>query len=179
MKYRSKHDNIADIAIDRVEDQTRVDEAKFSQMRDGLVVPTGSHRKQLAEQGQFRAPHSTRHRPVRSIEQPIYDVAFVHAQDVHDPAVETNVTHIADMVADEVVQPDVGVANEMVKPDVVVVDLIPYATTDTKVTTPLTESPVHIDGGFPGESIDRSMLIEYADHVEELTCQTPVISGTP
>lgn len=87
----------------------------------------------MAKQRKFRAPHNTRHRPVRSVEQLIDDVEVVHVQDVHYPAVETNATHIVDEtvvdeVADEVVQPDVIVADEMVQPDVVVVDPVSSAT---------------------------------------------------
>ena len=60
------------------------------------MIPTNSHRKWLAEQGQFCASRSIRRRSIRSVEQPIDDVEVVYARDVHDPAVETDVTHIAD-----------------------------------------------------------------------------------
>ncbi|CAL5201763.1 unnamed protein product [Lathyrus oleraceus] len=115
---------------------------------------------------QFYEPRSTRRRTVRSVEQPIDDVEVVHAQDVHGPTVETDATHIVDeMIVDEVVQPDVVVVDEVVQPDVVVVDPVSSATTDTKITVPSTESSVHTDEGFSGEPIERSVLIEYADHV--------------
>lgn len=95
-------------------------EAESSQIRAGRVVPTDSYWKQLTEQEQLCAPRSTRRRMVRSVEQPIKDVEVVHAQDVHDPAVKTDVTHIInETVANEVVQPYAVVADEIVQPDVV------------------------------------------------------------
>lgn len=63
------------------------------------------------------------------------------------------------------VQPDVIVADDVVQPDVIVVDPVSSSTTNTKVMTPLTESFLPIDGGFPGGPIDRSVLIQYVDHV--------------
>ena len=97
-------------------DHARAAEVESSQILVGRVVPTGSHHKRLVEQVQFHAPCSTRCRPVRSVEHPIYNVKVVHAQDVRDPVVETYATHITDkMVIDEV-------ADEMVQSDVVVVD---------------------------------------------------------
>lgn len=70
MKYRGKDVTIAGRGTDRAVDQARVVEPESSKIRVGRVVPTSSHRKWLAEQGQFCAPRSTRHRPIRSIEQP-------------------------------------------------------------------------------------------------------------
>lgn len=114
------------------------------------MVPTGSHQKRLAEQGQFRASHSNLRRPVRSVEQPIDEVAY-------------EVVHPDDNVADEAVANEV--AYEVVLSNVVVVDLVPYVIADTELTTPSTEPSVHIDGEFPRGPIDRSLFIKYADHV--------------
>lgn len=55
---------------------------------------------------------------------------------------------VVDEVADEVVHPDVVITY------VVIVDLVPSASVDTEVMTPLTKSSVHTDGGFSGGSID-------------------------
>lgn len=134
------------------------------------MVPTSSPQKQLVEQVQFCTSRSTRHRPVRSVEQPVDDVEVVYAQDFHDLAAETNATHItyemvADEVADEVVQSDVVVVDLVVHPDVVVIYLISFVIADIEVTTPSTEPYVHIDGGLLEGLVDRKLLIEYADHV--------------
>lgn len=53
----------------------------------------------------------------------------------------------------------------MVQPNVVVVDPVPFVTTDTEVTAPSTEPSMHTDGGFPGGPIDQSVFNEFADHV--------------
>ena len=55
---------------------------------------------------------------------------------------------VVDEVADEVVHPNVVIT------DVVVVDLVPSASANTEVMTPLTKLSVHTDGGFPGGPID-------------------------
>lgn len=70
-------------------------------------------------------------------------------------------------VAGEVVGEVFGVVvdevdTQVVHPDVVVVDLVPFVTADTKVTTYSTEPSMHTGGGFPRGPIDWSMLIEYA-----------------
>lgn len=57
------------------------------------------------------------------------------------------------------VRPDAHVANE-----VAATYPVPSATADTYVTTLSTKPFGHTDGAFPGEPIDRSVLIEYADH---------------
>lgn len=46
---------------------------------------------------------------------------------------------LADEVVDVVVQPDAVVTDPVVQSDVVVANPVPYATADTKVTTPSTE----------------------------------------
>lgn len=69
MKYRGKDDIIVGRATDRETYQTKVTDVKSFQIWVGRMVPTGSHRKRLAEQGGFHAPRSTRRRHVRSVEQ--------------------------------------------------------------------------------------------------------------
>lgn len=110
-------DNIAGRAIGKATTQTMTADAESSQIRAGRMVPTDSHQKRLTEQEQFRASYSTRRRAVRSVEQYRDGVEAVHAQDVQDPAVETNATYVADKVADDVVQPDALVADDVVHPD--------------------------------------------------------------
>ena len=68
------------------------------------------------------------------------------------------------------------VVDELVQPNVVVANLIPSITADTEVTSHSTESSVHIDGGFPGGSIDRPMLTEYVDHMAYQLWHGEVIS---
>lgn len=130
------------------------------------MVLIGSHRKQLAEQNQFRAPRSTRHRPIRSVEQLRDEVVPYVA------VVGGMVDSMVDLVVEEVIDPvvvveEVGLKEvaRVVHPYVNVADSVPSVTTDTEVTTPSTEPSVHTDGGFPGGLIDQSVLIEYADHV--------------
>lgn len=68
------------------------------------MVPTDSHRKRLAEQGQFPATHSTRRLPVISVEQPRDKV-------VHSYVIVVNEVVVQDVV-DEVVVDEV--AHEMI-----------------------------------------------------------------
>ncbi|CAL5192578.1 unnamed protein product [Lathyrus oleraceus] len=73
------------------------------------------------------------------------------------------------MVANEVtygvVHPDVVVVDPTVQSDVAVADSVSSATTDTEIPTYSIEPSVHTDGGFLGGPIDRSVMIEYVDHV--------------
>lgn len=125
------------------------------------MVQTGSHQKQLAEKVQFRAPVAPDTDQLDKLSSPD-DVEIVHAQDVHNPIVETDATHIVAEVADEVVNdvvhPDDVVADEVVQSDVIVVDPIPSATVDTDVTTPSIEPSVQTNEGFLGGPIDRSTM---------------------
>lgn len=86
MKFRGNDDTIASKTTDRAAIQVRVVEAESSQLRVGQVVSTDSHRKWLAEQGQFYAPRSIRRRAMRSDEQLRDNVEVVHVG-----AVKTNV----------------------------------------------------------------------------------------
>lgn len=55
VKYRGTNNIIVGRATDREADQTTDDEVESSQIRVRRVVQTGSHRKRLTEQKQFRA----------------------------------------------------------------------------------------------------------------------------
>ncbi|XP_050914695.1 uncharacterized protein LOC127129583 [Lathyrus oleraceus] len=91
-------------------------------------------------------------------------------QDVHDPAVEIDATHVVIEVANEVVQPDVVVD------EVTATNLDPSVTRDTEVTVPSMESSLHTNGTFSGRPIDWSIFTEYVDHVAYRLWQGEVTS---
>lgn len=100
------------------------------------MVPTSSHRKRLAEQGQFRAPCSIRRRHVQSVEKPKDEVVY----EVRVPDVVVAYAAVSGEVAVDVVVVDDVVDNEVVvdevvatvvQPNAVVVDPVSFVTDDT------------------------------------------------
>lgn len=148
-KYKGRDGTNVGRTVDRAVDRAKADrgvEVESSRIRAGRVAPTSSHRKRLAEQGQFRVPLSTRCRLVRSVEQSRYEVVsdVVVVDGVDDSVVE----EVAYLV---VVVEDVGLDEvaRVVQLDADVVDLVSSVTADMEVTAPSTEPFMHTDGGFP------------------------------
>lgn len=177
VKYRDRDDIISGRSIDKAGNQTKAAEDESSQIWVGRVVSTDSHRKRLAKRGGFRAPRSTRRRQVRSVEKLRDEVAEVGDEvvtgDVVREVAEEVVGDVGREAAREVVEEVIGpgevdgvVVYEMVQPNIVVDDLVSSVIVDTEVTAPSTyPSFMLTDGGFPGGPVNRSVLIEYADHV--------------